>query len=236
MLMGFGNTGSAASVRGGLGMRPGMEIPRLGGEEAEFFMAKAFRLHEKSCPALLQRDSPWKTGKVKTERLTDDDAGIIGQHVSQFIPAVLRLELEHLEVNGSDAGRVFFKQFIHSFGQLFLVQRFRKFIHDAVAVMRNVQRVQERDEHVLVLAQQPDLEQVVADFIAGLPSQHLFNKGELFLEGLALDELRAQFLQGAEFAHGGAVNGTFLIAHPVQNVADGLLVCLLKNVICLHDG
>ena len=86
-----------------------------------------------------------------------------------------------------------------------------------------------------MLAEQPDLKQVVADLVAGLPSQHFLDEGELFLQGLALDKLRTEFFQGSKFTYGGAVNSAFLVAHPVQNVADGLFVCLLKNVICLHD-
>ena len=66
---------------------------------------------------------------------TDGNAGIVRQNLGQFFPAVFRLELEHLEVDGRYAGRVFFKQFVHSFGEFLLVQRFRQFINNAVAVM-----------------------------------------------------------------------------------------------------
>ena len=48
-------------------------------------------------------------------------------------------------------------------------------------------------------------DRVVPDFIAGFPRQHFLDEGELLLKGLALDEFRAQFFQGAEFTHGGAV-------------------------------
>ena len=100
---------------------------------------------------------------------TDGNAGIVRQNLGQFFPAVFRLELEHLEVDGRYAGRVFFKQFVHSFGELNLVQRFRQFINNAVAVMGDAQGIQERNQHVLVFAQQPDLKQMVTDFIAGFP-------------------------------------------------------------------
>ena len=66
---------------------------------------------------------------------TDGNAGIVRQNLGQFFPAVFRLELEHLEVDGRYAGRVFFEQFVHSFGEFLLVQRFRQFIDNAVAVM-----------------------------------------------------------------------------------------------------
>ncbi len=163
------------------------------------------------------------------------DAGVVRQNFGQFIPAVFRLELEHLEVYGRYAGRVFFKQFVHSFGEFVLVQRFRQFIDNAVAVMGDAQGIQERNQHVLVFAQQPDLKQMVTDFIAGFPRQHFLDEGKLFLKRFALDKFGAQFFQGSKFTHGGAVNGAFLVAHPVQNVADCFFVRLLENVICLHD-
>ena len=46
---------------------------------------------------------------------------------------------------------------------------FRQFIDNAVAVMGDAQGIQERNQHVLVFAQQPDLKQMVTDFIAGFP-------------------------------------------------------------------
>lgn len=61
--------------------------------------------------------------------------------------------------------------------------------------MGDVQRIQESNQHVLMLAQKPDLEQVVPDFIAGFPRQHFLDEGELLLKGLALDEFRAQFFR-----------------------------------------
>lgn len=97
-------------------------------------------------------------GLVLPKGLNDLYAAVFREHLLEVIPAGFVHAVKGIEVNGDDFTRIFAEEDVHGGLELGVINLLRQVFHHAV-LMRDVEGVQEIDEHAVVFLEEPATEQ-----------------------------------------------------------------------------
>ncbi len=126
-------------------------------------------------------------------------------------PALLVESLEGVEVDGDDAGIVLLEKRLHSAEEVFAWRAGRHGLDGAVFVVLDVQGIEEIAEELLMIPNEPDLQEVRGNGFAGLAAEGFLQPGIPLVAGFPFDEDRPELPLLGERIDGRLVKRLLLV-------------------------
>lgn len=168
--------------------------------------------------------------------LSDGEAIVGFEGLSEIIPAADGLEIKDVEVESDDLRVMLGQEIGDGLLEFFLFEGFGKASFDlALAIVRDFHAITEVLEDVLLAVHEPDLEEVFADGFAGAEFEGFVDEGDLVWDGLLFDEDGAKLTVGSEGGDGLLVELSFFSAEPGEHIGDDGGVDFLVDLEGFHD-